>query len=361
MQYFPARRQIRALALLGCLICVSTLSYAQSPAPVAVIAPQKRTASQSVQLSGTVRAVQVAEISSRIDGAVATVLVDDGSRVNAGDELIALDDRLESIELTRLEAELAQAQATFDEAQRLVHEALRLSKQKHIALTELAVRKANQATSQAALKGAKATLAAQQQRLQYHHITAPFTGVVTQRFAEQGEWVTRGTAVLELVATDATYSDVEMPQALFYSLSSNTQVKITPDTNPKLTLPARIATSIPVANDASRTFRLRLLAENPGNALPPGSSATATFNTAQTNDTVLTVPRDAILRNPDNSFAVFVINSQSEPAVAKRQPVKVGQILGDQIEVTSGLAANSQVVIRGNEILRNDQPVKIVR
>ncbi|BFM05815.1 efflux RND transporter periplasmic adaptor subunit [Halioxenophilus aromaticivorans] len=356
----PLRLRVAHAALLACLLS-PCLSYAQNTAPVSVAEPQSQAASQSIQLSGTVRAVQVSNLSARVDGAVDKLLIDDGSRVQAGDVLIELDDSLEKIELSRLRAELERAQAEAGEAQRLVSEAQRLSQQKHIALTELALRQANQATTQAALKGAQAAVAAQQQRLQYHKITAPFTGVVSQRLTEQGEWITRGTAVLELVATEATYLDVEIPQSLFYSLSSNTQVEIKPDTNPNTILPARIHTSIPVANAVSRTFRLRLVADNPGNALPPGSSATATFSTAQADDSVLTVPRDAILRNPDNSFAVFIVDEQSDPAIAKRQPVKVGQILGDQIEVISGLDANSQVVVRGNEILRNNQPIKIVR
>ena len=350
-----------AIVVVSLLSTLSTEVYAQNPAPVSVVTPQSQATSQTLELSGTVRAERVSNVSTRVDGAVAQVYVDDGSRVATGDLLLELDSSLDEIELTRLQAELAQAQAQAKEAQRLVDEAQRLSREKHIALTELALRKANLATAQAALQGAQAAVAAQQQRLAYHRISAPFAGVVTLSLTEQGEWVTRGTAVLELVATQATFVDVEVPQNDFFKLNSNTEVTIKPDTNPNLVLSANIATSIPVANDISRTFRLRLRAKDAGDALPPGSSATATFRTARSDDRVLTVPRDALLRNPDNSFAVFVIDSQSQPATAKRKQVKVGQALGDKIEIIFGLSADSQVVVRGNEILRNDQPVKVIR
>ena len=359
MPNFLAQPQFFAAALLY-LLSHTSLTQAQSPAPVAVTTPQAQAASQTVQLSGTVRALQTSNVSSRVDGAVAAVLVEDGSRVNAGDTLLQLDDQLEQIELTRLQAVSEQAQAQAKEAQRRVTEALRLSKEKHIAATELAERQASLATARANLKEAQAAVAAQQQRLQYHQITAPYSGVITRKLSEQGEWLTQGTAVAELVAMDATYLDVEIPQTAFYQLTADTKVEIQPDTNKTSRLPASIATSIPVANETSRTFRLRLIAEDPHHTLLPGSSATATFRTAQASTDMLTLPKDALLRNPDNSFAVFVVNNQSEPAKAERRAIKVGQALGERIEVLSGISADSQVVIRGNEILRHDQPVTIV-
>lgn len=350
--------KLRLNAYLFCLVIVPLYALAQPPSTVSVVTPTQRVASQTIQLSGTVRATKTSSISTRVDGAVAKVLVNDGSRVKQGDLLVELDNQLEQIEMTRLKAELKAAQAQAEEDLRLVNEAKRLTKEKHLALTELALREADLAQSQADLDAARAGVSAQQQRLAYHQITAPYSGVVTTKLTEQGEWISRGASVLELVATENTYLDVEIPQELYPSLDKDTQVTIEPDINPSLSLAAEIATSIPVANAVSRTFRIRLVSKE--YTLPPGSSATATFTSRQHNQSVLTIPRDALLRNPDNSFAVFVVQTSGDQSTAKRKQINIGQFIADQVEVISGLGDKDQVVVRGNEILRNDQAVKII-
>jgi RND family efflux transporter MFP subunit len=358
--FMPTPLYFRAIAFAVSL-GFNLPSFAQNPAPVVVVVPETQSAQQTIELSGTARAAQISAVSARVAGAVEQVLVDDGSRVESGEVLLKLDEKLEQAELARLQAELTRAQTEEDEALRLVSEANRLSAANHIPATEVALRKARLASAQAAVEAVRAQITGQQQRLQYHTIVAPFAGVVTNRLAELGEWVTQGAAVVELVDTEKSFVDVEIPQADFYRLNSDTRVEIRPDTRPGLVLPATIATGIPVANAATRTFRLRLLAENAGNALPPGTSATANFYITSSGDNVLTIPRDALLRNPDNSFAVFVVDSEQAPAKALRVPIEVGQTLGTRVEVLAGLLPTSQVVVRGNEILNHDQPVTLVR
>ena len=239
-------------------------------------------------------------------------------------------------------------------------EAERLSKDKHIAQTELAERQAALASAQAQLDAARASVAAQQQRLRWHQITAPFDGVVVNKFTEQGEWVSRGSAVLEIAATDQVYLDVQVPQERFTSLSPDTKITIIPDARPELELSGHIAARVPVADSASRSFRLRIISDQANPALLPGASATALFTVQESQEPVLTIPRDALLRNPDGGYSVYVIEPAEGGTIALRVPIKLGRELGTQIEVTQGISASQQVVVRGNETLRHQQPVQIV-
>jgi len=352
---------IRALFTGTLLLTTPLSSFAENAAPVAVITPAAKTATQQIRLSGTVVAAKRSQLSARVDGAVASVLVDGGSQVAEGQLLIELDDKLEQHELQRLNAMTRAAQAVADEDQRLVTEAKKLTRENHLPQTELDLRQAALASSSAALDAAKAQLATQQQRLAYHQIKAPFAGVVVQKLTEAGEWVSRGTPVIELVATDPVYLDVQIPQEQFTALTDDTTIVIKPDTDPALSLNGKIAARVPVADSRSRTFRLRLVADAAGDALPPGSSATAIFTTLQSGQQVLTVPRDAVLRNPDNSFAVFVVTKQDQRLTAERRQVAVGRFLGSDAEITSGIKPNEPVVVRGNEILRNGQAVSLIQ
>lgn len=335
-------------------------AFGQDAAPVAVVLPSQSAAVNELRLSGTVVAVQRAQLSARVDGAVANVLVDAGAEVEAGALLLQLDDSLQRYELARLSANVASAQATVNENQRLVDEALRLTRDNHLPQNELVLRKAALATSQALLDAASAERQAQQQRLDWHAIKAPFKGVVYRRMTERGEWVTRGTPVLELVATQNVYLDVQVPQERYGELASGAEVSIRPDTAPGRDIPARIAASVPVADAVSRSFRLRLQSTAGETALLPGASATAVFTITNADRSVLTLPRDALLRNPDGSFSVFTLTDKAGQLTAQRRQVQLGRTLGDVIEVTGGIEPDEQVVVRGNEILRHNQPVKLV-
>lgn len=347
--------------LLLCLLLMSP-AWAQEmkTATVAMVLPGQTDASRELRLSGSLVPVQRSRISSRVDGAVLRLAVDVGARVAQGDLLLELDDSLERHELQRLAALQVAAAAVADETRRQVDEARRLTRNKHLSQDELARRRAALAEARAGLDAAKAALAVQQQRLDWHHISAPFAGVVVRKLTEAGEWVGRGTEVLELVATEHLYLDVQVPQEYYADINTDSEITIHPDASPALALPGRIAARVPVADAASRTFRLRLASLEPNPALLPGASARAVFTLKNPQDKVLTVPRDALLRNPDGGFSLFTVVQQADKTIARRRQVTPGRRLGELIEILSGLSENEPVVVRGNEILRHDQPVNIV-
>lgn len=349
---------VRLVWLTGLLVSYPVLG--EDLVPVEVAMPGQSMAVNEFRLSGSVTAVMRSDLSARVDGSVSRVLVDAGSRVQQGDLLLELDASLEQHEAQRLDANLAAAQANVDENQRLVDEALRLTRDNHLPQSELALRKAALATAKAELDAAQAELAAQQQRLQWHRIVAPFAGVVTRKLAETGEWVTRGMPVIELVATDDVYLEMQVPQERYGELDNNTEIEIYPDSNQQVALRGSVAAQVPVVDAASRTFLLRIKSDDPNAALLPGSSATALFRIRQGDATVFTVPRDALLRNPDGSFSLFAVVADGDQLLAERREVSLGRQLGSQVEITSGLKPGERVVVRGNEILRPKQAVKIV-
>ena len=70
------------------------------------------------------------------------------------------------------------------------------------------------------------------------------------------------------------------------------------------------------------------------------------------------VPRDAVLRHPDGGRSVFIVDENNQ---AHRRNVKVGREDSDGIIITDGLTADDLVVVRGNEVLQENDEVEIVR
>lgn len=341
------------------LVQPPSVMAAEEAVPVSVVSLFKGTAARDMRLTGTVVAAKRANLSARVEGAVAEVLVDAGSQVRQGDRLLTLDASLEQHELARLQSQAAAAKAQAKEAKRLVAEAQRLTTSNHLPQNELALRQAALEQAEALLQSATAEVAAQQQRLHWHELYAPFDGVVVQKFTEQGEWVTPGTAVVELVATDDSYVDVQVPQAGFGLLTDNTNIRIQPENPAEPAVEAYIAAQVPVADAASRTFRIRLKPKPASqHRLLPGAAALVQFST-DLSEAVTLVPKDAILRTPDGGFSLFTVEQQDGRYLALRKRVELGRQEGTQVEITSDLPANAQVVVRGNEILRDQQAVRI--
>jgi RND family efflux transporter MFP subunit len=326
-------------------------------APVEVVTPKRLTLTQELRLTGTLTAERNARLSPRVDGLVERLEVDAGDRVSAGDALIKLDADLAIHALRRAEAEMAQAQARLSEAQRLVQEARRLVKDRHLPQTELERRESEFALAQAAAAAAQAAQREQAELVRRHILPAPFDGVIARRLTDVGEWVTRGTPILELVATDRIRLDVQAPQERFSAIAADAQVKVRPASDPDRVLPGRIIARVPVGDPGSRTFLVRILIEKPEIPLLPGASATAAI-VLRGSQPAVAAPKDALLRYPDGTYTVFVVLEQDGQTIARERRVEIGRS-GDEVEILSGLNAGEQIVVRGNESLRDGQSVQI--
>ncbi|MDF1762741.1 MAG: efflux RND transporter periplasmic adaptor subunit [Oleibacter sp.] len=340
----------------GLMLMMSVLQAQEDAMPVSVVTPQQAVPIDRLRLSGNLVAVQRASLSAQVDGLVETMSVDVGALVKTGDQLLSLDSALGKHLLNQLRASMAAAKATRDENRRLVKEAERLIQDNHLAQNELALRQAALAESEALLQVAQAELAGQQQQLNWHQLTAPFDGVVSGKLTEVGEWVSRGTPVFELVATGQVYLDVNAPQERFAEINLQTQVQVQPDALPGQILKGRIEALVPVSDSGSRTFRVRIVVTDPQQRLFPGTSASATFDLSRGENTALLVPRDALLRSPDGRFALFTVTDGK----AQRRSVEIGQQSSSGVEILTGLQPNEPVVVRGNEVLRDQQMVRIV-
>jgi RND family efflux transporter MFP subunit len=345
-----------AAALITCF--PSALAFAQDAVPVVVVVPRIAQVNDELRLTGTLTADRSARLSPRVDGLVARVRVDAGDRVKAGTALIELDASVAALALERAKAGTAEARARSEEASRLVAEARRLVAEKHLPQTELARREADALLAAAALKASQAAEREQAELLKRHTLPAPFAGVVARRLTDVGEWVARGTPVLELVATDRVRLDVQAPQERFRSIREDAVVRVFADSLGGESLPARIVARIPVSDPASRTFLVRILVDSASDRLLPGTSATAVIGLPGSQK-ALVIPRDALLPYPDGSHSVFVVRDGSGGRTAVERPVKLGGG-GAQVEILEGIEAGDRVVVRGNERLRNGQAVRVV-
>jgi len=350
----------RLILLLLAIALQPTGLYAQSsaPAPVAVSMPESRQARQQVELTGSFNARNAANLSPRLSGLVQELLVDAGDRVAAGDVLVRLDDRLAQLELDQAESAVIQAQAALAEAVRLRDEALRLKDSAVLPATEISARESAVEIARAAVEVALAQRDTQAERVQRHLVLAPFAGVIAQRLSDPGEWVQTGTALLELVDVNDLWLDVQAPQRLWPLLGATPEVQVTVDALGESVAAASVVARVPVSDPAARTFLLRLSLHDRNADITPGMSARVRL-VLSGDARNLIVPRDALIRYPDGTTTVWVVDTSQSPPRASQQQVQLAGVSGNSAEIVSGLRPDQPVVVRGNEVLTEGQAVSV--
>jgi RND family efflux transporter MFP subunit len=192
-----------------------------------------------------------------------------------------------------------------------------------------------------------------------HDVYAPFPGVVARRLAEKGEWVNTGTPVVELVGTRNLRLDLRVPQEHYPYIDTDTRVSVRLDAMPSRSIDGRISAKVALSDTSSRTFLLRVQLADSELGITPGMSAQARLRIPGTGR-VLTVPRDAILRDAYGASRVWALKDVDGAPVATQHTVQVGRSFDGNTELRNGIELGARIVIRGNETLREGQHVRVV-
>ncbi len=346
-----------AVAAIASVVCACIAAGAYAASPVETAKSERRPVVQVVNVSGTVTSPQSALLSPAIGGLVEATLVDAGDRVEEGDVVVTLDSELARLTLERATAEQAQAQIALDDAKRRLQEAEKVGPQRGIAETEIRSLQAEVTRDEAALTAAAAAARQQQAIVRRHAVRAPFTGVVSERLAQVGEWVNPGDRLVELVATEGLRFDFRVPQSYYARLDDQTRVDLSLDAVPDEVVAGRVQSIVPVKDPGARTFLLRVVTDAQ-HSLPvtPGMSARAAIR-IDTGREAVVVPRDAVLMYPDGRRTVWIVETEDGKRVAHEKRIDAGLEFEGLVEVRSGLDAGLDVVTRGNEALRDGETV----
>lgn len=320
----------------------------------------------TVTLIGSAIPKRLTRVSAQVAGMVTRLSVDRGSEVAEGAELFRLDDAIARIDLQRAEALLAQSIAEVAETDRKYKEAQRLRSDGHVPQTTLDTAATAAAIALARRDEQQALVARASEVLRQHTIRAPFAGTIVTKDAEVGQWIGTNTAVLQLVETNPARVEVPVPQRLFAQLKDGAAATVTFESLPGEAFSAEVGALIPQGLAGARTFPVWLEIANQEGRIAPGMSARVALTIGDAEATALSVPSDALIRRADGTTLVWLVEETAggnadSALIAKAVRIRVGSTIGDRIQVDGeGLAAGDLVVVRGNENLRPQQPVKVV-
>lgn len=290
----------------------------------------------------TIRAVERADLATRISGTVVRVPVDVGSAVSRGDVVLVLDDEDVTAGINRAEAELERARRAFERMAALHEDGAATDQELDDARARFRVAEAGVAEARA-------------QRA-YTVLRAPFAGVVTARSLDPGDLAVPGRPVLSLAGLGSLEAVADLPAAFEGRVvPGDTLYLVRPGTDAPL--PVRVARVAPALATASRRFRIELALPGAQGAIPglvPGAFVRLELTDPARSS--LWVPSDAVVRRGQLD-GVFTV----ERDTARLRWIRAGQRRGEAVEVLAGLSTREAVVRRPPAGLEDGGAVRVTR
>jgi membrane fusion protein (multidrug efflux system) len=318
----------------------------RSVAPVAVSTAVARIQpwSSEVNVVGSLEAVQGTEITAQIAGNVIQVAFRSGARVRQGDLLVRLDDSSQLALLHADQAKLQLAQATLARTQKLyaAHAASQSDEQTAVA---------NDGAAQAAVEGDLATL----RKL---NIAAPFSGVVGIRTVSLGQYVSPGTAIVNLQSDDPLLLDFALPQNNVSDIAAGQTVTLTVNAYPHKSFDGRVTAIGSRVDPATRNIALQATLANPLHLLRPGMYGDVKLAIGHDVQGVV-IPTTAVTYNTFGDAVYLLTPGPGQALIAHAQVVQVQDQRDGLALVTAGVKAGDTVVTAGQLKLHEGAAVAV--
>jgi len=395
----PVLSAVAVMALVAGAFLTSSCSRGQiaqakeRPAAPAVAVAEVKTEdlARGLVLTAEFRPFQEIDVMAKVAGYIKQIRVDVGDRVKAGDLLATLEIPEQADDLQRANASVDRSQA---DVQRAADELRRAESARDIAklsfdrLSAVAAKKPGLVAQQeiddaqskylmadAQLSAAKSALASANEQvhvnkadaqkihtlMDYTRVTAPFTGVVTKRYADTGSMIQAGTAsqtqampVVRLSENSLLRLILPVPESAVPTVHIGQQVEVRVPTLNR-TFPGRVARFADTLALATRTMDTEVDVPNPSLVLVPGMYAEVDLTLARRN-AVLALPVMAVDMNGDSGTGTVMVVTSQDRVEPRR--IQLGLETAGKVEVRSGLNEGDRVVLSGRSSLTAGEEVR---
>ncbi len=356
---------------------------------VSVITPKRGTMSNEVVLPGNIQAFTDSPIYARAAGYLKKWYVDIGARVKAGQLLAEIDAPELDQQVREAGATLQQAQAALEQARATYErgksdEALaRVTAQRWSNLlakgvvsrqendqyqAQYAAQVANVQALEKAIAAAQSTVSSSEANLGrlhelqgYKEVKAPFDGVITARNTDVGALINAGNGgpaqeLFHMAATNRLRVYVHVPQVYSRSAAPGVGAELTLAEFPGRRFPGKLVRTAEAIDPTTRTLLAEIAVDNASGTLLPGAYAEVHLKLPAATAS-LVLPVNALLFRSDG-LQVGVV---SEDGHVRLERVNLGRDYGTEVEVVSGLAEDSRVIVNPPDSLASGMAVRVAR
>ena len=308
--------------------------------PVEAEALERGSIAAFYSATGTLEADREARVVPRLAGQIVSIEVEEGDFVERGQVLARVDaDRLR-IEKQQADADLSRMRQDYERHQEM--------HARNLISTEVFERVKYDFEAQTA------RVELVELELSYSAITAPFSGVVSERMIKLGNQVNTAEPIFVITAMDPLQATLDVPERELARLANDQPVAVTMDALPNQTFAGFIQRISPVVDAGSGTFRVTVEVNDQTGRLRPGM-----FGRFQViydeRDSVLLAPVAAVTVE-DGRASVYVVEGDE----AYQREIEIGYRNNGKYEVVSGLIEGDRVIVVGQAALRDGSKVQVL-
>lgn len=327
---------------------------------VQVVKPTKSPAAYDFTLPGSAEALTTATLYARVNGYLKARYADIGDRVQEGQLLAEIDAPDIDAQLNQSRAQLDQNHAAADIAKVTFERQKRLVDQKVVSRQDYDQAEANYHQAFANVKASEAAVQNLTVQQNFTRIVAPFAGVVTTRYINDGALISSGSgttapSLFTVAQIDTLRVFIFVPQTYAPSVKPEQEVGITLPEYPGRVFKGKVTRTADSLDSAARTERVEIQLPSENGALLPGMYLAVRFRVEQATPALI-VPADTVDIRKEGPRVAIVKDGK----VAYRE-ITLGRDLGKTIEVVTGVSETDQLVVNPTPELVNGAPVTIAK
>lgn len=335
--------------------------WQRPPTPVTVTRVELTEADLVRSYAGRIYGSREVAVRARVQGILQQRLFDEGQEVSEGDTLFQIDPEPFEVALETARAQHRTTTATLDRTEREWQRASRLYQQNAVSQREYDNARSDFELAQANQSLAQTQVTKAQLELSYTRVSAPVSGVTSLEAVSEGNLVSHGTLLTNLVQLDPIHvrfalpeADAALRRAATNSGHINSDIRLITASGETYPHPGEIDFSASIVDMQTGTVAVRAVFPNPDKLLIPGQFVRMKVPLQAFQDTIL-IPETAVIQGPQGP-SVFVISDET----AQFQPVTLGPVTSAGQVILAGLTAGDLVVINGQVSLYPGAKVNIV-
>ena len=304
---------------------------------VQVERPVRKSVSSELQLNGDILAWEQSTLYSKVAGYLKEIRVDKGDWVKQGDVLAVINDRETEKEYERSVADFHLQEITYNRLQEALPQTPNL------------VSKQDVDAAKAKYESAKAAMERLKVLVDYATIRAPFSGVITQRWADPGAMIQAANtsmnsmAIVKIATMDKLRIRVDVPESEVPLVKVGTKANVTVRELPGQEFDGKVSRFGVALEQNTRTMQTEIDLPNPKHILRPGMFVKVTLQFVA-EENALTIPATAIVTEKNKTFVYCV-----EKNIVRKRPVVIGTDDGIRPVIAQGLTGDELVIVVGKE------------
>ncbi len=308
--------------------------------------------------TGTAKAALKSYLSFRVGGEITQVNISVGDYVKAGKEIASLDASDFKMRVQQHEAELARVEAAVIEAEASYDRILQLYKKQIITKAEMDAAKAKYDSTIAQKDSAIEALKLSRKQMAYTSLKSPIKGDISEVLIEAHQVVQAGQTIAAITSRGPIEMEISVPARLITRINKGAKATVQFDALPDNIYQAKVKEVSATASESS-TYPVTLKLMKTGNKVKPGMVGEAKFMlTATDGDFRVVVPAEAVVGAPGKKYFVWVVALETK-TVAK-QPVTIGNLTSEGLQIKAGIEPGTLIVTRGVNRMEDGMQVRLL-